>query len=288
MSTRGAYGFRLNSQDFVTYNSSDSYPSGLGVDVANDVNALYAKYGKKGIQKVAERISPTSSDDYSEDRGLFNIFEKSEIYQNSGFLLDSLFCEWAYILDLDHHQLEIYRGFNQICLGGKYGVYSDKIDDYNSGKLENNITERTPYYGVVLWDIIPYNKVNTKRILFWENKEWAYLKGRYSLPSSMIFWEGGENEKDYPETFWMDLWRTNYYRAGGWPEEYSWKKGISFLDFEGGPCINIGDSAQKLPFFTDSHLSFLDKNSPFGALWVSEIRLLRGRSLAKISLQKYL
>ncbi len=30
-----------------------------------------------------------------------------------GFAGDSLFCEWAYVLDLDERCLEVYRGFNQ-------------------------------------------------------------------------------------------------------------------------------------------------------------------------------
>lgn len=29
------------------------------------------------------------------------------------FLADSLFCEWAYIMNLDDQQFEVYRGFNK-------------------------------------------------------------------------------------------------------------------------------------------------------------------------------
>lgn len=33
MSTRGAYGFRIDGQDKITYNHFDSYPDSLGVNL---------------------------------------------------------------------------------------------------------------------------------------------------------------------------------------------------------------------------------------------------------------
>ena len=36
----------------------------------------------------------------------------TEIKNSEGFAGDSLFCEWAYVIDLDSGMLEVYKGFN--------------------------------------------------------------------------------------------------------------------------------------------------------------------------------
>jgi hypothetical protein len=39
--------------------------------------------------------------------------DKLELQDNAGFAHDSLFCEWAYVVDLDRYVFEVYKGFNQ-------------------------------------------------------------------------------------------------------------------------------------------------------------------------------
>lgn len=38
------------------------------------------------------------------------------IRDDTKFAADSLFCEWAYVVDLDKRQLEVYQGFNHTPL----------------------------------------------------------------------------------------------------------------------------------------------------------------------------
>jgi len=60
----------------------------------------------------------------------------------SSFLHDSLFCEWAYIINLDSKELEIYTGFNKSKRGkGRYA--SKYIAPDRPG-------QRVEYYGVTL------------------------------------------------------------------------------------------------------------------------------------------
>lgn len=51
-----------------------------------------------------------------------------------GFLRDSLFCEWAYILNFDTGCLEIYRGFNTTNTNGRY-AQEDTTEEYRPVSL---------------------------------------------------------------------------------------------------------------------------------------------------------
>lgn len=45
--------------------------------------------------------------------------ERPEVSMDINFASDSLFCEWAYVLDLDNEVLEVYKGFNEQPLASK-------------------------------------------------------------------------------------------------------------------------------------------------------------------------
>ena len=69
---------------------------------------------------------------------------------NKFFLLKSLFCEYAYIINLDNNTLEFYSGYNKFPITkGRYSKQKQDIDStYDNG-----------YYGVVLIDKFPLEKI---------------------------------------------------------------------------------------------------------------------------------
>lgn len=136
MGTRGAFGWVHNGVEKFTYNHWDSYPDGLGVDVLTwlrgaDLVALpalvdalepvpdtepteedFVKYAKYHDLQVS-----TGTDWYSLLRhtqgapGL--ILESGRYTEDNSFPLDSLFCEWVYLVDLDAGVFEVYEGFRK-------------------------------------------------------------------------------------------------------------------------------------------------------------------------------
>jgi hypothetical protein len=75
--------------------------------------------------------------------------------EGASFLIDSLFCEYAYIINLDTEELEVYKGFNQ-----------DPDADGRYAKLKNPDWTRDDghvikceYNGVALFKSIPLDEV---------------------------------------------------------------------------------------------------------------------------------
>jgi hypothetical protein len=88
--------------------------------------------------------------------------EKHEAVENglryminsASFLLDSLFCEWAYIINTDTKKLEIYKGFNKEPVEGRYS--NSKLPDFTRRDGE---VIKTEYYGVILLKEIPLDEL---------------------------------------------------------------------------------------------------------------------------------
>lgn len=144
MGTRGAYGFRVDGKDYISYNHFDSYPSGLGVDILAQAKSLIARKGgiealKKQVRKIRlvtnatpptpediKRCEPFTDLSVSErsTSDWYCLLRKAQgrldalvrcgvMMDSSAFLTDSLFCEYAYIINLDDGTLEFYMGFNE-------------------------------------------------------------------------------------------------------------------------------------------------------------------------------
>lgn len=171
MGTRGAVGFRTNKQDKITYNHFDSYPSGLGQDVLDFIrrhSLEEIKTAAQNIQLIQKNSIPTeeqirecmpwtnlsvsnqsTSDWYCllrEAQGNLDAYIDGLKYMtdNQSFLLDSLFCEYAYIINVDTNQLEFYSGFNKKSRERK-GRYAN---------IRPEDSRPDSYYGVaLLWKI---------------------------------------------------------------------------------------------------------------------------------------
>jgi hypothetical protein len=123
MSTRGILGYRQNGKDFLHYNHSDSYPENLGLRVMAMV-----------FNGAIEPVEPDKEEDCTDFTG------------------DSVFCQYAYIINNDDQVLEYYKGVNTDAnAAGRYaksGSWTDSTD----GKT---------YYGIRLVKNIPYDVIRS-------------------------------------------------------------------------------------------------------------------------------
>lgn len=165
MSTRGLYGIRKNGKDKLTYNHSDSYPDWLGAEIVefikshskDELNKFFdlIKLVDEELPPKAEEITEcvkkgyvdldvstqSVADWYCLTRNLqgnFKLYssliaDNKTIYMidSHDFINDSLFCEYAYIINLDDDTLEFYVGFQKKPdKDNRYGVRPDKQGYY--------------------------------------------------------------------------------------------------------------------------------------------------------------
>ena len=147
MSTRGCVGFVKDGKEKIGYNGHDSYPSGLGNTI---INFLKDKSYNE-LNNICDEIVLTDDGNIEAFNSNTNSFNDTfEDY--SSFLANSLFCEYAYIINLDEKVLEFYCGNNKNPNGnGRYAHLSSKYE--------------TRYYGVVLKKRIPLSKFFKGKIM---------------------------------------------------------------------------------------------------------------------------
>ena len=162
MGTRGCYGFYKNGVTKATYNHFDSYIGGLGKDildfVANTSIPIMNKIFDK-IELVRENDIPTieqieNCQEYTDlsvgsqniidfycllrkAQGNLNAYKTDLKYMidSKEFLGNSLFCEYAYIINLDKNVLEFYKGFNKVPQNNRYSKFADEKEEYKECKL---------------------------------------------------------------------------------------------------------------------------------------------------------
>lgn len=151
------------------YGQWDGYPSGIGVDILNflkqaDIQAFKERlksisfFTEKEIEEENKSGNPYERRPYlSRDLGadilnaiLYGKFKRGTYEIGEGtsykeipvnidklvnewdFGFDSVFCEWAYVIDLDNLELEVYKGFNKGKVLGRWNVDSKVVDEkYN-------------------------------------------------------------------------------------------------------------------------------------------------------------
>lgn len=173
MSTRGLYGFRKGGIDKTTYNHSDSYPEWLGEKISKFCAAVTPEQMSDFFDRIImvdEESTPTKEQqDYCIAAVWYNPYvgEKSPAHwynllrelqgnmpaldkavrsdadfymiDSSEFIKDSLFCEYAYIVNLDTGMLEFWVGFQkEPDPDNRYGQEpqkNDGIPDYYPCRL---------------------------------------------------------------------------------------------------------------------------------------------------------
>lgn len=140
MGTRGIIGFVVDGEEKISYNHYDSYPSGVGLTVLEWLKSLTgtqleaARDLARALQSVDEAIKPTPEQratlahfhdpNVSEGDDWYSVLRRTQgspgLILEAGFYgdackfpMDSLFCEWGYVIDFDKAVFEVYRGFQK-------------------------------------------------------------------------------------------------------------------------------------------------------------------------------
>lgn len=155
------------------YGQWDGYPEGLGVQVLNFVKHLKEDDNKDKFMSQLDRVKfiddeySKKIDEFMESIGVTDGWMNMEqadkykakfpllsrdvggdileailyadgedemrVHDAQDFIADSLFCEWAYLIDMDNEVLEVYEGFNKKSLeeGQRFkGVETDGRNEY--------------------------------------------------------------------------------------------------------------------------------------------------------------
>ncbi|MBQ8094550.1 MAG: hypothetical protein IJ242_13405 [Clostridia bacterium] len=128
MSTRASVIFCRGDVDKELYNHFDGYPDGLGRDVIRLVKTV-------NLEQLYDHLIPVDGNEAMN----FDIWHceqaaagKDYPYRrmDGWFIKDSIMCEYAYRIDLDHRRLEFYTGFQMTPQqGNRYGEDYEEARD---------------------------------------------------------------------------------------------------------------------------------------------------------------
>ena len=160
MGTRHQIAIQINGEYKVAqYGQWDGYPSGQGLEVlwflrdqmdekifVNNLRNVHQltewerdTLFDRGEDNVLKRLFPEFDRDTSWQ--ILPIIQRGNCFRiinQITFAADSLFCEWAYVIDFDKRTFEVYQGFNKEPLTPEDRFY--ELREY----------EELPYHGVKL------------------------------------------------------------------------------------------------------------------------------------------
>jgi hypothetical protein len=193
MGTRGLMGFVVDEQVKATYNHFDSYPSALGAEVGKFAATLRGERltemadKARAVTLIDEQVKPTAAEQekyakwtdvrVSEGDDWYAILRHAQgnlgayldmgiMPDNLDFAQDSLFCEWAYLINFDTGLIEIYRGFQQ-------------DPDAVKGRFANGKSERG-YTSITLLGTLPFTLGDSET--FWVALEEAVYAEEETAP----------------------------------------------------------------------------------------------------------
>lgn len=137
MSTRGVYGFRVNELDKVAYAPADAHPEGLGRRILTYISSK----SPDAIRDMALKlrfISPEGNQS-PEETFLFRD-DALGIVDSAEFLSDNVYCNWAYIINVDTSLLEVHSGGKHTPSSkGRYISAFQANSEFRGVKLINEI-----------------------------------------------------------------------------------------------------------------------------------------------------
>jgi hypothetical protein len=188
MSTRGVIGFYVDGKTEAFYNHSDSYPSELGMSMARQITELLSKHSIEDLKNMCRSVKAVKEDYQPTPKEMAKIsatdpfinYQELDMYSTlrsmqgrldmvlecqiavdyKNFMKDSLFCEWAYIMNLDQGVLEVYKGFQK--------------SNHALGRYAKGVPNETGYYPVALVHSIPLDEnliTNMQGIVAWSERE---------------------------------------------------------------------------------------------------------------------
>jgi hypothetical protein len=169
--------FANNQMRIAQYGQFDGYPDGAGSIICDFIHKTNMDEFRSKVEKVTqvteEKMNLINSQ-FESKSGWMTIDESNrygkaypEFHRNTGadilnlvmggvtevnldtdFVNDSLFCEYAYVVNLDTNELEFYEGFQK--------------EVHSQGRFANSVSNKDGYYPVKLTAKIPFEDIKQK------------------------------------------------------------------------------------------------------------------------------